>query len=319
MSHTAPAPAARPTIVARPEVEQANIPALRDAYSKMQGLMARDNRSWIYWAEFHGFNRFDCWHHATNGPNQESQDPTVHSYDLFLPWHRAYLHAFDHAVRDQNPDAVQPWWDWTSATSAKVGVPTAYSEDPDTNPLASGPTPDMIDDPARRTRRFPGKPSELPNWTKTKSVQGDRLLAIDELLSLAKFEDFSHQLQNIHDFVHPWVGGISPDDPNLGGDMGSIPVAAFDPIFYAHHTMIDRLWYLWQIKHGVNNIPSNYLNQVLAPFGASVEQVLDINALGYEYASSIAAATAAGPARVTASQAPAAHAGSTSDSETGTP
>jgi hypothetical protein len=36
-----------PTIVVRPEVEQANIPALRDAYSKMQNLMGSDNRSWI--------------------------------------------------------------------------------------------------------------------------------------------------------------------------------------------------------------------------------------------------------------------------------
>lgn len=295
MSQGAPA-TTTPTIVLRPNVGQANIAALRDAYSKMQKLMPRDNRSWIYWAEVHGFNRFDCWHHSTTGPNQESQNPRIYSYDLFLPWHRAYLHAFDHAVRDQNPDAIQPWWDWTSAASAKTGVPTAYSENPGTNPLASGPTPEMTGDPARRTRRFPGNPRELPSWTKTKNEQGDRLMAIEDLLNLSKFEDFSHQLQNIHDFVHPWVGGISPDDPNLGGDMGSIPVAAFDPIFYAHHTMIDRLWYLWQVKNGVDNIPPNYLNEVLAPFGATVKQVLDINALGYEYASSSAAAVPAAAA-----------------------
>ncbi len=292
MSHGAPENP-KPGIVVRPDVEQANVAALRDAYSKMQKLMATDNRSWIYWAEFHGFDRFDCWHHSTTGPNQESQNPRVYAYDLFLPWHRAYLHAFDHAVRDQNPEAIQPWWDWTSAVSAQIGVPTAYSENPDTNPLASGPTPDMTDDPARRTRRFPGDPGELPSWTKSKNERGDRLVAIEDLLNLSKFEDFSHQLQNIHDFVHPWVGGISPDDPNLGGDMGSIPVAAFDPIFYAHHTMIDRLWYMWQVKHGVNNIPSNYLDRVLAPFAATVEQVLDINALGYEYASSSASAVPA--------------------------
>src|SRR6202042_960548 len=86
MSEGAPA-APSPTIVLRPNVEQANIAALRDAYSKMQKLMARDNRSWIYWAEVHGFNRFDCWHHSTTGPNQESRNPRIYSYDLFLPWH----------------------------------------------------------------------------------------------------------------------------------------------------------------------------------------------------------------------------------------
>src|SRR5690349_16959942 len=72
--------------VLRPNVGQANIAALRDAYTKMQALSGTDNRSWIYWAEYHGFNRFDCWHHARTGPNDQG-----FSYDLFLPWHRAYL------------------------------------------------------------------------------------------------------------------------------------------------------------------------------------------------------------------------------------
>jgi tyrosinase len=51
--------------------------------------------------------------------------------------------------------------------------------------------------------------------------------------------------------------------------------------------MIDRLWYLWQIKHGVNNIPPNLLPMVLQPFTLTVRDVLSINALGYEYAVSL--------------------------------
>lgn len=282
-----------PAIVIRPSVEQADIASLRDAYQKMQALMAHDNRSWIYWAEFHGFNRYNCWHHFSTGPAQESDHPPQYPYNLFLPWHRAYLHAFDNAVRDQNPRAILPWWDWTSELSGKSGVPAAYAEesvDGQPNPLASGPTPDMPGDPARRTRRFPGDPSELPSWTQTKTEQGTRLLAIEDLLNLQSFVDFSAQIENIHDFVHPWAGGIDPQDANTGGDMGMIPVAAFDPLFYAHHTMIDRLWYLWQLKQGVNNIPAAYLNQVLAPFNATVQQVLDVTGLGYEYAGSSASA-----------------------------
>jgi tyrosinase len=282
-----------PAIVIRPNVEQADIDALRDAYSKMQKLSAHDNRSWVYWGEYHGFNRYDCWHHFSTGPGQESDNPHKYPYNLFLPWHRAYLHAFDNTVRDQNPQAILPWWDWTSDVSAQVGVPKAYSDptvNGQPNPLAGGPTPDMPGDPARMTRRFPGDPSELPSWTKTKTEEGQQLMAIDELLNLQQFIDFSAQLENIHDFVHPWAGGIDPSDPNVGGDMGMIPVAAFDPLFYAHHAMIDRLWYLWQLKHGVNNIPGAYLNQVLAPFSLTVAQVLDITALGYEYAGSSAAA-----------------------------
>jgi tyrosinase len=101
------------------------------------------------------------------------------------------------------------------------------------------------------------------------------------VLNLSEFVDFSRQLQNIHDAVHGWVGG----------QMGVIASAAFDPIFWAHHTMIDRLWYQWQLKHGVNNIPSHYAERTLAPFALTVEQVLDTRALGYVYASSSASGT----------------------------
>jgi tyrosinase len=267
-------------IVLRPDVEQANIPALRDAYAKMQALAGTDNRSWIYWAEYHGFNRYDCWHHARTGGGND-----LYPYDLFLPWHRAYLHNWDHATRDQNPDAILPWWDWTSGVSHQVGVPAAYAEDPvggQPNPLASGPTPDMPNDPARRTRRFPGDPSELPSMTDATAQNP----AIESLLATTSFEDFSSRLQDVHDFIHGWVGGLDPTDSNVGGDMGNIGVAAFDPIFWAHHTMIDRLWYLWQLRQGINNIPASYLDKVLAPFAVTVRQVLDVRQLGYDYAAS---------------------------------
>ena len=91
-------------IVVRPEAQHANVGALQDAYEKMQAFSDADNRGWVYWAEFHGYNRYECWHHA-----REGNDGFPH--DLFLPWHRAYLSFFDNAARDQNPDAILPWWD----------------------------------------------------------------------------------------------------------------------------------------------------------------------------------------------------------------
>ena len=66
--------------------------------------------------------------------------------------------------------------------------------------------------------------------------------------------------------------------------MGSLGTAAWDPIFWSHHCMIDRLWYVWQLRHGVNNITPALLPMVLQPFGLTVQEVLSINTLGYEYA-----------------------------------
>lgn len=268
--------------IVRVSVEQANLPALLDAFGKLQALSPTDNRSWIYWAGIHGFPDYACWHHSR-------VDQSAYPYDLFLPWHRAYLLSFEHVMRDQNPDAVLPWWDWTSAVSHTNGVPESYAVaevDGEANPLATGPMPDMPDDPARRTRRFPGPPDELPFMDRDQPLDRPRLRAINTLLGLTKFTDFTNQLQNVHDFMHGWCGGTNPADPTQGGDMGVIATSAFDPIFWAHHCMIDRLWYLWQLKNGVSNVPSSYLARPLAPFGKTVADVLDITQLGYEYATS---------------------------------
>ncbi|HWY90235.1 MAG TPA: tyrosinase family protein [Solirubrobacteraceae bacterium] len=247
------------SVVIRPSADHANTPALQDAYQKIQALSGSDNRSWIYWAEYHGFNRYDCWHHARHGGS------APFPYDLFLPWHRAYLVFFDNAARDQNPNAILPWWDWTSAESHANGLPAAYASGG--SALESGPVPPINGQPARSTSRNPGAPNALP-------TQAD----VDRVLALTDFRDFSTQLQDIHDGVHGWVGG----------DMGSIATSAFDPVFWAHHAMIDRIWYLWQQRHGVNNIPPDYLDKALFP-GYTVQQVLDVRALGYDYASAAVA------------------------------
>jgi tyrosinase len=236
------------------------VEALADAYEKMQALSASDNRGWVYWAEYHGFNRYECWHHSRVGLGGAQLLP----YDLFLPWHRAYLAFFDNAARDQNEDAILPWWDWTSAESHATGLPAAHAAGGE--PLESGPIPAINGEPERRTTRNPGDPADLPT---VDDIYGD----VTGLINLTDFRDFSNQLQDVHDGIHGWVGG----------DMGSIGTSAFDPIFWAHHAMIDRVWYQWQLRHGINNIPPEYLDLALFP-GLTVEQVLDVHALGYDYA-----------------------------------
>jgi Common central domain of tyrosinase len=126
--------------------------------------------------------------------------------------------------------------------------------------------------PERRTIRSPRSPALLPSFER---IYDD----VDGIIALTDFRDFSNQLQDVHDGVHGWVRG----------DMGSIGTSAFDPVFWAHHAMIDRIWYQWQLRHGVNNIPPEYLDLALFP-GLTVRQVLDVRALGYDYAAGAVAA-----------------------------
>lgn len=69
--------------------------------------------------------------------------------------------------------------------------------------------------------------------------------------------------------------------------MSAVPIAAYDPVFWAHHSMIDRLWYLWQLSPRGRNPPDALLDRALAPWPVTVRQVLDISTLGYDYAAQV--------------------------------
>lgn len=219
-----------------------------------------DNRSYNTIAGFHGAPGWYCWHHQFN-------PRTAIQARLFLPWHRAYLWWLEQALQDQVEGAALPWWDWTSVRE----VPPAYTADTfdgQGNPLERYRIriAETVNNPRidRETRRNPGQAGRLPSSADV----------ADLLDNEPDFASFSDTLQRYHDGVHVWVGG----------DMSDPTTAGFDPIFYAHHCMIDRIWYLWQIRNGPGNIPNGLLDLVLVPFNKRVRDVLDIQALGYEYA-----------------------------------
>jgi tyrosinase len=163
-----------------------------------------------------------------------------------------------------------PWWDWT--VEHAEGIPAAYR-----GRKAGGKKNPLFDSPIQRsgrespgqsrTTRAPGPPGELPSPAMVEAVLANR-----------DFLTFQTQLESIHDGVHVWTGGT----------MGNIPTAAYDPLFYAHHCMIDRLWYLWQLRHGPG-VPHVLLDRALAPFPMTVRDTLETGRLGYDYAASTAA------------------------------
>jgi tyrosinase len=235
---------------------------LRQAFKAVYAI--NDDRGYSFWAGIHGL------------PLPIGCD-NAHGTPYFLPWHRAYLYFFELALRDQVPDVSLAWWDWRVETAGEnPGVPSAYKAarvDRKTNPLHSARvSPLALQEGAAqglvmesKTVRHPGAPGSpsLPTKDDVRTVLG-----------YSDFVDFTSQVERLHDNVHMWVGG----------HMGRIPFAAFDPIFWAHHTMIDRLWRLWQLKHGNATIPAALLDEALPPFRITFRQVLDVTALGYDYA-----------------------------------
>jgi tyrosinase len=228
--------------------------AFREAITEAQKV--GDDRGYQYWAGVHGL---------------PLPKYCVHGEELFLPWHRAYLYFFEKALQDLVPGVTLPWWDWTNHAE---GVPGPYARkrvNGRKNPLFDSPIqPSGRANPSQtRTTRTPGGPDALPSGPEVEAV-----------LRNSDFFTFQNQLEDLHGGVHVWTGGT----------MGSVPTAAYDPLFWAHHCMIDRLWYLWQLRHPGAGVPASLLNRALAPFPMTVRETLDVTQLGYDYAASTAAA-----------------------------
>ncbi len=60
-----------------------------------------------------------------------------------------------------------------------------------------------------------------------------------------------------HNKVHNYIGGVGPIDPGPYGDMTNF-LSPVDPIFYLHHSNMDRLWDIWtrkQMRRGLPYLP----------------------------------------------------------------
>jgi tyrosinase len=242
---------------------------LRQAFARVYAIS--DNRGYAYHAGIHGL------------PLPIGCD-NAHGTPYFLPWHRAYLYFFERALRDQVPRAMLAWWDWRTRPARPGRIPAAFADEragAEPNPLFSADVDPLAlrqggNSVPARTVRHPGArlAPPLPSAREVRDV-----------LAIRDFQSFTAELEGLHDRVHMWVGG----------HMGQIPYAAFDPIFWAHHAMVDRVWRLWQLAHPGARPPAAILDEALPPFRMTVRQTLSVTALGYDYAVS-SASTPASPA-----------------------
>lgn len=230
---------------------------LREALAKMYTLPAGDPNSFAMLASFHGGPPTSYCRHGTPG---------------FFTWHRAYLMAFENALRSVGCDVTVPFWDWSSGPSTGVPEPcrqpTYVNRSGATvaNPLSSGPSLAIGGPTARR-----------PDIDTT--AYDDLAASAQSALSAATFTSFQNLIDGVHGSVHV----------RTGGDMGDVPTAAYDPIFYLHHANVDRLWAEWQSTHP-GSLPASEASFELQPFsrpfstqwqrGSDMES---ITALGYRY------------------------------------
>ncbi|MGO8045231.1 S8 family serine peptidase [Rhizobium johnstonii] len=269
--------------------------ALRRGVAKMMSWnnAPRDSadfrRSWLFWANMHAHFGPDCAGpvHGNNmdGVQAFTAENTAetdtwcrceHGTEFFLTWHRMYLWYFERVLQAASgePSLRLPYWDY--ATDPSLPVPyrekTYVDEAGNTvaNPLYVA---------ARRSSLNDGTGALLPNVASASGA-----------LSSTTYGEFNSSLeQTPHGAVHCSLaaGGC----PN--GLMGAVPASALDPIFYAHHTNLDRIYDCWLRGGDEARIPSDtghldtefsFIDGDGSTVKRSVRDMLRTDQLGYSYA-----------------------------------
>jgi tyrosinase len=251
---------------------------LREAFDKMMKI--KDDRGYAAIAGIHGLPLpISCVH-------AERRVDTDPNFRLFPLWHRAYLYIFELALQDAAFDDTMtiPYWDWSVKAFRKEGIPKAFSD-----PTANNRSPNPL---FKFHVKLP--PTDLSRFIDTtqcpKSLEFDTHREpntrfgpglptdadVKRVLAQKDYGFFSDGLEEIHNRVHGYVGGRC-------GDMAYPAFSSYDPIFWAHHSMIDRLFYLWQLDTH-HTIPLSVRDTVLKPFELTVGKVLRTSRLGYDYA-----------------------------------
>jgi tyrosinase len=129
-----------------------------------------------------------------------------------------YLYYFERIVRSMSGDSTWalPYWNWQLASERQL--PEMFRDK--TSSLYT----------ANRNVNINNGTGSLPGW------------AVDCSTALADLDYASavEDIQTPHGNVHVQVGGW----------MSSVPTAAQDPIFYLHHSNVDRLWDIWLAQGG---------------------------------------------------------------------
>jgi tyrosinase len=149
--------------------------------------------------------------------------PSPGNGSQFLTWHRLYLLDFEYMLRGtgtNNNYLAVPYWDWTTDNVASNSLFWDNYFLLRSNFSSWG-----------VTRVNSGT---LPTQTDISTTLGlTTFFGLNDDVTTAP--DFSHRLESWHNRGHGWVGGT------MSG--GTSPL---DPVFYLHHTNVDRLWQQWE-------------------------------------------------------------------------
>ena len=168
----------------------------------------------------------------------------------FLPWHRMFTFFFEQIVREVSgrADFSLPYWDYTSSDPLKRGIlPIQFR-------LPNDPVFNVLYRPERLALANGGQ--RIDKNQPTDQMDITATMATTNYSVVGEVQGFCRAIDSgVHGRIHVLVG-------NTKG-MGAVPYAARDPLFWVHHSNIDRLWASWNANFGgVNPATASWATKV---------------------------------------------------------
>ena len=251
------------------DLSVAEVTRLQKAYKAMRDLATsnpNDPRGWMQQANVHCFN-------CSGGYDPSNVE--IHGSWWFLPWHRCYLHVHERILAKLvgDPSFRLAYWDWDTYPGHAI-VPPAFmkqaalkdgfrgaSASSVVHTSITGPKAMKIVMGTHSSRAFMGA---LSDPSKQKYYPGAMENSPHGPVHIWTGETSSTQSPEPKGCFYPDTAGGPPVDQSQNGclDMGVLATAAQDPVFFAHHSNIDRLWDVWVKTPGSqgNFTDPNWLN-----------------------------------------------------------
>jgi Common central domain of tyrosinase/Polyphenol oxidase middle domain len=198
-----------------------------------------------------------CINCTFNNPNN------IHYNWYFLGWHRALLYLLERNLRQIGPDSIRlPYWDWESSTSRTL--PSIYA-DPNSSLY------------------YANRQTSGPSWPLS-----DEDVDVQPFFAIGSFDDFGGTATR----ADPTPVTFSGPHANVHnafapGDMSDLMYSPRDPIFYAHHANIDRLWASWAAagnpKPEFGDASVNFFDENKQWRYIKLDDLRDETKLGYRY------------------------------------
>ncbi|KAL7213123.1 hypothetical protein ACSBR2_015769 [Camellia fascicularis] len=285
------------TVRVRPAVHLADdeyIAKFSKALALMKALPEDDPRSFTQQANVH-CAYCDGAYHQVGFPDLDLQ---VHNSWLFFPYHRYYLYFFEKILGKLigDPSFAIPFWNWDSPIG--MNMPPIYAD-----------TKSPMYDRLRDAKHQPPITIDLDynltdsNSPSEKLISNNLTIMYRQVVSSSKTAKLflgsayragddpdpgAGALENIpHGPVHIWCGDRT--QPNIE-DMGNLYSSGRDPIFFAHHGNVDRMWTIWKSLGRRDFSDPDWLDsgflfydENAQPVRVKVKDCLDMTKLGYAY------------------------------------